>query len=148
MVNFLKHIKSFVAVLVISTLSVGQLIAVDKDAGEKVSDKTVVKSEPGNELNKTDKQKELNADSLQSADKIGQNSKKGVENQSKVKKSNNSSPSIFSYNFVFYLMYKFKIADILDISKEKNSAAILPNESTFLLSGKRLVNKLIYSITH
>ena len=149
MVKFLKYVKALTAVLIAMVLSLGTVVAIDNtDAKGKNSETEIVNPEPGVELKKTDKEKVLNADSLKSAKKIGANTTKSADGQSKVKKSDNTAPSIFSYNFVFYLMYKFKIADIFNISKEKNQAIKLPDESSIIVNGKKLINTFLHRIRY
>ena len=146
MAKFLNQIKPFIAILSIVLFVTGNVVAVDGMGVEDTSSKLEsVNPGPGTELGNTEQQVALDADSLKSADRTAGNGKKGTDGQTKVKKSENASPSIFSYNFVFYLMYKFKIADIFNISKEKNTIAV-PNESSLIANGKRLVNKMIHRI--
>ena len=150
MANFLNHVKSLIAALSVLILSLGSVAAIDNAGidGRASNIKTIetVNPEPGNELGKTGKRETLKTDSLKNAGKIGENAKNSTENPSEVKKSENSSPSIFSYNFVFYLMYKFKIADIFNISKENNKIMV-PDESSLISNGKRLISTIVNRIT-
>ena len=145
MAKFLNHIQLFVAVIFVVILSVGNRTAIANTDIDGKASKEAVGPEPGTKFEKAGKQQGLNADSLKSAEKIAQNAKQGSKGQSKVKKSNNASPSTFSYNFVFYLMYKFKLEDIFGISKEKNSI-VVPNESSIIANSKRLINSMINRI--
>ena len=148
MVKFLKHTKSVITVLIVVVISLGNATAVD-NPGTAVNTvgKEIVNSKSNNALNEDSKKSVVKKDSTKSVNQTTAQAKKATKGNSEVKKSNNASPSIFSYNFVFYLMYKFKIADILNISKENNKVFVLPDESSVLVKGKTLLLKLIYRIS-
>lgn len=145
-----RHIKCILVILVVSLCSTANLFAVDPrdtDGDEiKKEKKEVVDIADKVEGEISEKIKvETDSDSLKSAKKIAKTHAK-ASNDTKVKKNDNSQSSLVSYNFVFYLMYKFKIADIFNISKEKNTLPT-PAESTLRTSGSQLIKKLVYRLT-
>ncbi len=138
-----KHIKFLIACLVVFLCSNGTLLAVDPkdtdgDEGKKEKKELV---EEGNELTNTEKTVKSDSDKVKSANKVLIKSKENKA-ETKVKKTDNSKSSLVSYNFVFYLMYKFKIADIFDLSKEKNSLSV-PNQSDYKALGMQIIRKVL-----
>lgn len=143
MAKFLNHIKALFAISLIVIISVGGALAVDTGTdgkSEEVKKINPVTPAPESQTGKLSKKSLLKTDSLKSSEKVVEGKK--TTSPPKVKKSDNASQSTISYNFLFYLMYKFKIADILSISKEKNAINI-PGNSSIISNGKRLADKVI-----
>ena len=134
--------------MIVVVIFLGNATAVDNPGTTiKTLGTETVNGKSVNNLTEDNNKSVVKKDSTKSANKNISQAKKATKGNSEVKKSNNASPSIFSYNFVFYLMYKFKIGDILDISNEKNKVFTLPGESSVLMRGKLLLLRLIQGIS-
>ncbi|MDN5216367.1 hypothetical protein QQ020_30140 [Fulvivirgaceae bacterium BMA12] len=143
MAKFLNHIKALFTISLIVIISVGGALAVDTGTDGKNTEVKRVKPITPISENKNGKISEkslFKTDSLKSSEKVVEGKK--TTTPTKVKKPDNTSQSAISYNFLFYLMYKFKIADILNISKEKDAINI-PGNSSIISNGKRLADRII-----
>ena len=65
-----------------------------------------------------------------------------AEKPTKIENRNQTESSL-SYNFVFYLMYKFKFDEIFQISKSNQEVNRIPDKTMLYERGKRLFHKLI-----
>ncbi len=94
--------------------------------------------------NKDDNKKDVvKSDStLLKGESINKSIVPSAEKKPKIEKK---SESALSYNFMFYLMYKFKIDEIFNLSKRKSKVSV-PTESVIYERGKYLVNHMLNEI--
>ena len=107
------------------------------DPNNSLIDPKVEKTEKDKQVGPGDK---IKIDSVKTPEKVIEKTTPTEKNTQQVKKQKSST---LSYNFVFYLMYKFKINEIFNLSR-KSDNVLIPDNNTILTKTQKWVMELIH----
>ena len=96
---------------------------------------------PDEAVKKTEKD-ELKPDSVEQVSTNPEDGAKNTSEKTQQLKKKESSGTMLSYNFVFYLMYKFKIEEIFNLSDKKNQSELIDSDALLLKSKQWIVDKI------